>query len=118
MDYPCEPVDLPQALRDALVAGRLEKIPALVNANFDLRDKIFNVAEENRRMVMTARLSGASAKFAGSGGAIGGTYEDDAQYAALSASLAGIGCRTIKPVVATKEDESRDMESAAVWRNS
>ena len=110
--------DIAQQGRDALVAGRLEKIPALVNANFDLRDRIFNVAEENRRMVMTARSSGACAKFAGSGGAIVGTYEDDAQYAALSASLDAIGCRTIKPVIATKEDESREVESAASWRNS
>ena len=110
--------DIAQQGRDALVAGQLEKIPALVNANFDLRDRIFNVAEENRRMVLTARSSGASAKFAGSGGAIVGTYEDDAQYAALSASLAALGCRTIKPVIATKSDESADMESGAVWRNS
>jgi len=110
--------DIARQGRDALVAGDLAKIPALVNANFDLRDKIFNVAEDNRRMVMTARSSGASAKFAGSGGAIVGTYEDDAQYAALSASLAAIGCRTIKPVIATTADESADLESAAVWRNS
>ena len=74
--------------------------------------------ETMRRMVLTARSSGASAKFAGSGGAIVGTYEDDAQYAALSASLAALGCRTIKPVIATKSDESADMESGAVWRNS
>ena len=110
--------DIARQGRDALVAGDLAKIPALVNANFDLRDRIFNVAEDNRRMVMTARSSGASAKFAGSGGAIVGTYEDDAQYAALSASLAAIGCRTIKPVIATTADESADLESAAVWRNS
>ena len=110
--------DIAQQGRDALVAGRLEKIPALVNANFDLRDRIFNVSEENRRMVMTARSAGASAKFAGSGGAIVGTYEDAAQYAALSASLAALGCRTIKPVIASKADESSDIESVAVWRNS
>ena len=110
--------DIAQQGRDALVAGRLEKLPALVNANFDLRDRIFNVAEENRHMVMVARSSGASAKFAGSGGAIVGTYEDDAQFAALAASLEKIGCRTIRPVIASKADESADFGSAAVWRNS
>ena len=110
--------DIAQQGRDALVAGETEKLPALINANFDLRDKIFDVAEDNRRMVMTARSAGASAKFAGSGGAIVGTFEDDAQYAALSASLAAIGCRTIKPTIATKEDESADLSSSAVWRNS
>ena len=60
--------DIAQKGRNALIAGEYDKLPALVNANFDLRDKIFNVAEENRRMVMTARSAGASAKFAGSGG--------------------------------------------------
>ena len=110
--------DIAQQGRDALVAGRMEKIPALVNANFDLRDRIFNVAEENRHMVMVARSAGASAKFAGSGGAIVGTYEDDAQFAALATSLEKIGCRTIKPVIASKADESADLGSAAIWRNS
>ena len=110
--------DIAQQGRDALVAGRMEKIPALVNANFDLRDRIFNVAEENRHMVMVALSAGASAKFAGSGGAIVGTYEDDAQFAALATSLEKIGCRTIKPVIASKADESADLGSAAIWRNS
>lgn len=110
--------DIAQQGRDALVAGRFEKLPALVNANFDLRDKIFNVAEENRRMVMAARTTGASAKFAGSGGAIVGTYEDDAQFAQLARTLEEIGCRTIKPVIASKEDESAEIDSAALWRNS
>lgn len=92
--------DIAQQGRDALVAGRRDALPALVNANFDLRDRIFNVAPANRQMVMTARATGASAKFAGSGGAIVGTYEDDAQFDRLSAALAGIGCQTIRPVIA------------------
>ena len=91
--------DLAQQARDALVAGKPELLPSLINANFDLRDRIFNVAEANRRMVLTARSVGASAKFAGSGGAIVGTYEDDAQYAALVQALAAIGCTTLKPTV-------------------
>ena len=91
--------DLAQQARDALVAGKPELLPSLINANFDLRDRIFNVAEANRRMVLTARSVGASAKFAGSGGAIVGTYTDDAQYAALVQALAAIGCTTLKPTV-------------------
>ena len=91
--------DIAQRGRDALLAGRQEELPALVNANFDLRDRIFNVAPANRRMVMTARSSGASAKFAGSGGAIVGTHEDEAQFARLAHALAEIGCQTIKPTI-------------------
>ena len=110
--------DIAQRGRDAIVAGNLAALPELVNANFDLRDKIFNVAEENRKMVMVARSVGASAKFAGSGGAIVGTYEDDAQFAALSDTLEKIGCCTFKPVIALKADESSELGSDAIWRNS
>jgi glucuronokinase len=110
--------DIAQKGRDALVAGNLSAIPALVNANFDLRDKIFNVAEENRRMVLEARKCGASAKFAGSGGAIVGTYEDESQFAALSETLGAIGCRTVKPKIASGQDEKVVIESVASWRNS
>jgi glucuronokinase len=69
-------------------------------------------------MVMTARRSGASAKFAGSGGAIVGTYEDEAQYAALERDLAAIGCRTLRPTIATTADETAELPSFANWRNS
>ena len=67
---------------------------------------------------MVARDSGASAKFAGSGGAIVGTYADEEQFAALSAALAEIGCRAFKPKIAADADEKAKLDSAAVWRNS
>lgn len=108
--------DIAQKGRDALVAGRKELIADLVNANFDLRDRIFNVAELNRNMVMTARESGASAKFAGSGGAIVGTYEDEAQFALLSAKLSEIGCTTFKPSIAISDDMLP--KSTGNWRSS
>lgn len=110
--------DIAQKGRDAIVSGDRASLPALVNANFDLRDRIFNVAEENRRMVMVARGCGASAKFAGSGGAIVGTYADEEQFTALSCALAEIGCRTIKPKIASAVDEKAILDSAARWRNS
>lgn len=108
--------DIAQKGRDALVAGRKEELAALVDANFNLRDSIFNVSEENRRMVMVAREVGASAKFAGSGGAIVGTYEDDAHFERLSAALSGIGCRTLKPAIVEKDEA--EMLGDGVWRNS
>ena len=92
--------DIAQKGYEALKAGRVEELPALINANFDLRDRVFSVAEANARMVHAARETGASAKFAGSGGAIVGTYEDDAMYEALCDRLALIGCRVIRPVIA------------------
>jgi glucuronokinase len=110
--------DIAQKGRDAIVAGKLDLIPELVNANFDLRDRIFNVSEENRQMVMVARQAGASAKFAGSGGAIVGTFEDEAQYDILVKNLAKIGCRTFIPKIATKADEAASLVAGDTWRNS
>lgn len=102
--------DIAQRGRDLLAgsgagdARTRAALSELVNANFDLRDRIFNVAPENRRMVMTARSAGASAKFAGSGGAIVGLYEDDEQYERLVVALSSIGCTTIRPTVAVNDE--------------
>lgn len=85
--------------RAALSVGDKEKVTALVNENFDIRCSIYNLAPWQIRMVNMARECGASAKFAGSGGAIIGTYHDDDMYDVLCANLAEIGVRTIKPQI-------------------
>lgn len=110
--------DIAQRGRDAIQAGRLGEVAALVDANFDLRDRIFHVSEENRRMVMAARSAGASAKFAGSGGAIVGTYAGEEQYAALEKALAAIGCRTFRPTIAAPGAAVAPSAVGAKWRNS
>jgi glucuronokinase len=48
-------------------------------------------------MVDVARACGASANFAGSGGAIVGTYASEATFAALRRALEAVGCSVIKP---------------------
>jgi glucuronokinase len=50
-------------------------------------------------MVQVARSCGASAKFAGSGGAIVGVYRDQAMFQALTRRLEAIGSRVIVPQV-------------------
>ena len=109
--------DIAQQGRDAIVAGEYGKLTDLINANFDLRDRIFNVADENRHMVMMARSVGASAKFAGSGGAIVGLCDEGERFVALETALRAIGCRTLRPNVAVDADESANM-TATGWRNS
>jgi glucuronokinase len=69
----------------------------LLNANFDLRRKIYNISASNIQMVETARSVGASAKFTGSGGAIVGAYTDDAMFKNLEKALSAIGIRVFKP---------------------
>jgi len=71
----------------------------VMNENFDLRRTIMNIAPENLRMVEVARSTGASAKFAGSGGAIVGLYKDGKQYQQLSDALAAIRCTVLRPMI-------------------
>jgi len=83
--------------RQAIVDGDAVRLSELIDANFDLRSSINTLAPWQVRMVETARSCGASAKFAGSGGAIVGVYEDEAMFEALTVRLASIGSRVIKP---------------------
>jgi glucuronokinase len=48
-------------------------------------------------LVQTARSTGASAKFTGSGGSIIGTYEDDDMLNRLQLELKKVNARVIKP---------------------
>ena len=85
--------------REALLSGDADKLSALINENFDTRRRIYKLPDWQVNMVETARRCGASAKFAGSGGAIVGVYRDEAMFAELSARMAEIGSITIKPIV-------------------
>ncbi|MBE2205002.1 MAG: GHMP kinase [Chthoniobacterales bacterium] len=92
--------DLTVQLRAAIDAGDRSAMHRILNANFDKRASLYDVGEGNRSMVLTARKTGASAKFAGSGGAIVGVYDDDAMFKKLEAAFAPTGIRVIKPEIA------------------
>jgi glucuronokinase len=91
--------DLAEWGRDALVAGDTARLSALIDDNFNTRRSIYNLPPWQIEMVESARRTGASAKFAGSGGAVVGTYQGEAMFDALRTNLAAIGSRTIKPQV-------------------
>ena len=83
----------------ALQAHNYTKLNQLIDANFDLRTKIYPIGAGNLEMVATARGAGATSKFAGSGGAVVGTYEDEAMYQKLQSALKAIGVAVIKPKI-------------------
>jgi glucuronokinase len=87
-------------LRECLLARDFRRVPGLIDSNFDQRAAICRLSEGNIRMVMAARAAGASAKFSGSGGAIVGTYEDEAMYERLVSRLDPLRIKVLKPVVA------------------
>ena len=91
---------LADQVRDCLLRGDHGPIPALLDANFDRRAQLYRISSGNLAMVRAARAAGASAKFTGSGGAIVGTYADEAMFQALQARLEALNIRVIKPVIA------------------
>ncbi len=90
---------LAKAGRDALLAEDGERLGELIDQNFDTRISIAQLPAWQVQMVETARSTGATAKFAGSGGGIVGTYRDEASYRLLVKKMAKIGSKVIKPLV-------------------
>jgi glucuronokinase len=86
--------------RDCLLNGDYGRLNELVDANFDLRARIYRIDQGNMEMVRTARSAGATANFAGSGGAIVGTYVDEDMFRRLSEYLRPMGVRAIQPKIA------------------
>lgn len=82
--------------RDALLEGRQDQFPRLMNQNFDLRRRIMRIDERDLAMVEAARALGASAKLTGSGGAIIGVFEGDTMNERIAERLGALGARVIE----------------------
>lgn len=72
---------------------------ALLDANFDLRNAMCKLNPRHVEMINVARSVGVSAKYAGSGGAIVGSYDTAARYHELEIAMSGIGCKLLKPII-------------------
>lgn len=101
LDAMKEWAELSTRVRDLLEKGEYGAIGKCLDRNFDLRCEVCGsaVSAKNRRMVELARSTGASAKFTGSGGAIIGTYEDDAMLERLRRTLALHGIEVVLPSI-------------------
>lgn len=86
--------------RNALLTGNRGKLHQLINANFDLRSRIYRLDEGNLEMIRAARSVGASANFAGSGGAIVGLYEGEDMYQKLAEAMKPLDVAVIRPQIA------------------
>ncbi|MBE0543302.1 MAG: GHMP kinase [Verrucomicrobia bacterium] len=85
--------------REALLKADHGRLAKLMDDNFEIRRSIYNLPAWQVRMVETARQCGASANFAGSGGAIIGRYQDEAMFEELCARMVAIGSRVVKPQI-------------------
>jgi glucuronokinase len=104
---------LADQVRQLLIEGEGHRIGPLLNANFDRRRAIYQISEGNLRMVEAARSVGASAKFTGSGGAIVGTCDGPAMFAALEERLGALNIKVVRPLIQTEaaiEEETLTLE--------
>ena len=93
--------ELAQQTRDLIAAGRASEIGPLVDENFDLRARLIRISDGNRQLVETGRRLGAAVNFAGSGGAVTGTFDGDpGRLEALRAAYAATGARLVLPEIA------------------
>jgi glucuronokinase len=84
--------------RDAILKRDAARLGKLIDDNFEQRRAIYRLPAGQVSMVDVARSVGASAQFAGSGGAVVGLYRDETMYSALQEALGAIGCRVIRPL--------------------
>ena len=90
--------------REALSQGDANRLAALIDANFDTRARVCHLHDEHVRMIQAARSVGASAKYAGSGGAIVGTYQDEDMYQRLCRKFErlSVRCKVFKPTICAR----------------
>ncbi len=91
--------DLAWRARTCLLEGDHSGLAELMNRNFDIRRSIYHLNPRHVRMIEIAREVGASAKFAGSGGSIIGTYTDEEMFNRLKVAFDAESCAVIKPVI-------------------
>ena len=72
-----------------------DRLGRLIDAGFDIRSGLLTLSDRMLALVAEARSIGAHATFAGSGGAIVGTYRDDTHLGRLTERLAPLGATTV-----------------------
>jgi glucuronokinase len=91
--------DLAEQARGVVKGGNKGGLNSIINANFNKRCEITLISQPNTKMVETARSAGATAKFTGSGGAIVGTYKDEAMFKTLVEKLTPLNIEVIRPEI-------------------
>lgn len=91
--------DLTTKGREALLNRDFSRLGELMDENFNTRRSIYDLPAWQVEMIEIARSCGASAKFAGSGGAIIGIYKNDAMFQRISEALSSKGSKVIQPVI-------------------
>ena len=87
----------------AIESGNYDLLNDLIDKNFDLRQRVCQLNPSHEKMIETARFTGASAKYCGSGGAIVGQFRDVKMFELLRGQLESIGCTVFRPTIVHSE---------------
>jgi glucuronokinase len=88
---------LGRAARAAIDSGDSEELGRCVDQSFDARQRMLPLDPRHVEMIDCARRSGASANYAGSGGAIVAVGANLDHRARVERELRRVGCRTLVP---------------------
>lgn len=91
--------DLTDTATQAIEIGDNTALAMSMDSNFNLRQSICVLNPRHVDMIEAARSVGASAKYAGSGGAIIGICDSDDVYAQLEHVLGALDCDIIRPAI-------------------
>ena len=91
----------------ALRAGQRDRLGPIMDRDFDLRRSVYDLPADQVRMIDIARRHGSHAKFAGSGGAVIGTCEDESHLARITAAYAEAGISVV-PVRVARQSGSAE----------
>jgi glucuronokinase len=92
--------------REALLSKDRERLGALMDRNFELRQRIYELDPRHTAMIEAAHSVGAAANFAGSGGAVVALPAAGAPIDALRNVLARMGRTMVVPAAAANGDVS------------
>jgi glucuronokinase len=88
---------LARRARDALIAGDPVQFARCVDGSFDARAQMMTLDPRHVSMIERARDCGASANYAGSGGAIVAVCRDESHQHDVAQYLRAAGCGTVSP---------------------
>jgi glucuronokinase len=86
---------LARGARAALLAGDRAELARCVDGSFEARRRMLALDPRHTELIECARVSGASANYTGSGGAIVAVCPDQSVHARAARALRAIGCQTL-----------------------
>lgn len=99
--------------RDALLAGDHETFRACIDRNFELRSRVFPIADADRALVELGRGAGAACKLPGSGGCVLMVCRDEAHRDEVERACREAGFESLAPEVAPPAPQVRAVFLAA-----